>query len=88
MKDTKLDVASGDLWSGRLFILAGFIVVPVKGLQLPGQILDIDFQVPLAHAHAIADKELEKIVEELHHLTGEMMELFFGNIILLALKIP
>jgi len=88
MKDTKLDVASGDLWSGRLFILAGFIVVPVKGLQLPGQILDIDFHVPLAHTHAKADKKLEKIVEELHHLAGEMLEFFFGNVILLALKIP
>ncbi len=66
-------------------IRLGVFVRPIERFQLPAQCLDIYFLLPLAHAHAIADEELEEIVEEFHHLTGEMLELFFGDIFFLRI---
>jgi hypothetical protein len=66
----------------------GVFAFLIKRFQLAGQILDIDVRLPFTHAHAIANKELEEIVEELHHLAGKALKLFFGDIGFMAVGIP
>ena len=69
--------------------LIGFAVFvgAVERFELLAEVLDIRFRLPFADAHAVADEELEKIMEELHHLAGEMLELFFSDVFFPAGKV-
>jgi hypothetical protein len=77
-----VDSAVGAGPAGRLRLgLAGLFVGLAEGLKLLGERLYIGFVVTAAQGHAVADEELEEIVEKLGYLAGEKLELFPGDVV-------
>lgn len=60
-------------------LLVGFFFRAQEGFQLFIQRLYVRVLLALAHGHAVTDEELEEIMHQIGHLTGEVLELFPGD---------
>ena len=57
----------------------------VKGFQLTLQFLDVEIRLSPAHGQAVADEELEEIVQQVGNFAGKELEVLAGRIFSLAL---